>query len=100
MVMKDKLYKSNHKGGYYRTRKLLIASAVILSGITCVSVPTYINYKNDSKVKAETEIKVETPETEEIIITGTFERIDEGVDKFTCGSESGDSHFEFTYIEK
>ena len=45
MVMKDKLYKSNHKGLYYKTRKALIASAIVLSVFTAVSVPTYINIK-------------------------------------------------------
>ena len=45
MVMKDKLYKSNHKGLYYKTRKTLIASAIVLSVFTAVSVPTYINAK-------------------------------------------------------
>ena len=53
MVMKDKLYKSNHKGIYYKTRKALIASAVVLSAFVAVSVPTYINFKNVSKVKHE-----------------------------------------------
>ena len=53
MVMKDKLYKSHHKGIYYKTRKALITSAVVFGAFVAVSVPTYINIKNVSKVKHE-----------------------------------------------
>ena len=80
MVMKDKLYKSNHKGGYYRTRKLLIASAVILSGITCVSVPTYINIQNHNAVKAE-KINVFTKDGSKNIVKGVKN------DKYLYGNE-------------
>lgn len=51
MVMKDKLYKSNHKGIYYKTRKSLIAGAVVLGVFTMVSVPTYINAKKQLQVE-------------------------------------------------
>ena len=67
MVMKDKLYKSNHKGLYYKTRKTLIASAIVLSVFTAVSVPTYINAKKsiEAEKKAAREyVEVEHPEVE------------------------------------
>lgn len=42
MVMKDKLVKFNHKGMYYRFRKLGIVFLALISVGTIVAVPTYI----------------------------------------------------------
>ena len=53
MIMKDKLYKTYHKGLYYKTRKFLIGSAVVLSAFTAVFVPTYINLKQAKKANVE-----------------------------------------------
>ena len=45
MVMKDKLVKFNHKGMYYRLRKIgFIFLAVVTVG-TIVAVPTYITMR-------------------------------------------------------
>ena len=45
MVMKDKLVKFNHKGMYYRFRKLGIALLALISIGTVVAVPTYITFR-------------------------------------------------------
>ena len=45
MVMKDKLVKFNHKGMYYRMRKLGIVFLALISVGTIVAVPTYITFR-------------------------------------------------------
>ena len=45
MVMKDKLVKFNHKGMYYRFRKLGIVFLTVISIGTIVAVPTYITFR-------------------------------------------------------
>ena len=45
MVMKDKLVKFNHKGMYYRFRKLGIVFLAVISIGTIVAVPTYIAFR-------------------------------------------------------
>ena len=45
MVMKDKLVKFNHKGMYYRFRKLGIVLIALISIGTVVAVPTYITFR-------------------------------------------------------
>ena len=44
MVMKDKLVKFNHKGMYYKFRKLGIVLLACISVGTIVAVPTYITF--------------------------------------------------------
>lgn len=43
--MKDKLVKFNHKGMYYRMRKLGIVFLALISIGTIVAVPTYITFR-------------------------------------------------------
>ena len=45
MVMKDKLVKFNHRGMYYRFRKLGIVLLALISIGTVVAVPTYITFR-------------------------------------------------------
>ena len=45
MVMKDKLVKFNHKGMYYRFRKMGIVFLALISIGTIVAVPTYITFR-------------------------------------------------------
>ena len=45
MVMKDKLVKFNHKGLYYRFRKLGIVFLAFISVGAVVAVPTYITFR-------------------------------------------------------
>ena len=45
MVMKDKLVKFNHKGMYYRFRKLGIVFLALISIGTIVAVPTYLTFR-------------------------------------------------------
>ena len=45
MAMKDKLVKFNHKGMYYRFRKLGIVFLALISIGTVVAVPTYITFR-------------------------------------------------------
>ena len=49
MVMKDKLVKTNHKGGYYVMKKLCIASIAIASAAFVIAVPTYIVQSSNAK---------------------------------------------------
>ena len=57
MVMKDKLVKFNHKGMYYRMRKLGILFLALISIGTIVAVPTYITFReiNEQAQHAEEE---------------------------------------------
>ena len=48
MVMKDKLVKFNHKGMYYRFRRLGIVFLALISVGTIVAVPTYITFREIS----------------------------------------------------
>ena len=43
--MKDKLVKFNHKGMYYKFRKLGIVFLALISVGTIVAVPTYITFR-------------------------------------------------------
>ena len=45
MVMKDKLVKFNHKGMYYRLRRLGFTFLAVVSIGTIVAVPTYITMR-------------------------------------------------------
>jgi len=45
MVMKDKLVKFNHKGMYYKLRKLGFVFLAAVSIGTIVAVPTYITMR-------------------------------------------------------
>lgn len=54
MVMKDKLYKSGHKGMYYNLKKFGIVSACVLFSVGVVSVPTIINLQKHKTALAET----------------------------------------------
>ena len=45
MVMKDKLVKFNHKGMYYRFRKMGIVFLALISIGAIVAVPTYITFR-------------------------------------------------------
>ena len=45
MVMKDKLVKFNHKGMYYKFRKLGFVLLAVISIGTIVAVPTYITMR-------------------------------------------------------
>ena len=59
MVMKDKLVKFNHKGMYYRFRKLGIVFLAVISIGTIVAVPTYITLREITAQaqKAEAEVQ-------------------------------------------
>ena len=60
MVMKDKLVKFNHKGMYYRMRKLGIVFLALISIGTIVAVPTYITMREIASQAQHAE--VEEPE--------------------------------------
>lgn len=55
MVMKDKLTKNNHKGSYYRARKISLASIISAFAFAIVAIPTYIKVSSlaEKKTKAE-----------------------------------------------
>ncbi len=62
--MKEKLYKTNHKRGYYRVRQFLMVSFLVLSAAVAVSVPTYIGLLNKEAISSNAEeVQSETLET-------------------------------------
>ena len=62
--MKEKLYKTNHKRGYYRVRQFLMVSFLVLSAAVAVSVPTYIGLLNKEAISSNAEeVKSETLDT-------------------------------------
>ena len=68
MVMKDKLVKFNHKGMYYRFRKLGIVFLAVISIGTIVAVPTYITFRemNNQAQHAEEEQQDDLLEEDEV----------------------------------
>ena len=68
MVMKDKLVKFNHKGMYYRFRKLGIVFLAVISIGTIVAVPTYITFRemNNQAQHAEEEQQPDLLEEDEV----------------------------------
>ena len=68
MVMKDKLVKFNHKGMYYRFRKLGIVLLAVISIGTIVAVPTYITFReiNNQAQHAEEEQQDSLLEEDEV----------------------------------
>ncbi len=72
MQMKDKLVKTNHKGGYYTMKKMSIGLLAIASGAFIIAIPTYIvqnhNKKNSIGLAEEnTSEKVESNSEEETL---------------------------------
>ena len=43
MVMKDKLEKTYHKGGYYFIKKVSIIFLAVMTGAFIIAIPTYIS---------------------------------------------------------
>ena len=66
--MKDKLVKFNHKGMYYRFRKLGIVLLAVISIGTIVAVPTYITFReiNNQAQHAEEEQQDSLLEEDEV----------------------------------
>ena len=62
--MKEKIYKTNHKRGYYRSRQFLMVSFLVLSAAVAVSVPTYIGLLNKEAISSNAEeVQSETLDT-------------------------------------
>ena len=62
--MKEKIYKTNHKRGYYRIRQFLMVSFLVLSAAVAVSVPTYIGLLNKEAISSNAEeVQSETLDT-------------------------------------
>lgn len=71
MVMKDKLVKTNHKGGYYKMKKASVASLVMASAFFACFIPTYLtvnSYNINQQVRAD-DVKDEKPAEEQKILT-------------------------------
>ena len=67
-MMKDKLYKNNHKRMYYVMRKTLLSLAVFVGVATAVAIPTTLNVLRTEPTTlkaAEVEEKVEKEKVEE-----------------------------------
>ena len=65
-MMKDKLYKTNHKTAYYVMKKTLVSFAIFLGVGMAVGIPTTLNVLSSEPktLKAEEGLKVETSEEE------------------------------------
>lgn len=64
--MKDKLYKNNHRGIYYRIKGGIFAFTLFASALAVVTIPTYIALKSVNKqaTKAEEEIVEEVEDND------------------------------------
>ena len=65
--MKDKLYKNNHRGIYYRLKAFFFAFAIFSGAMAIAIIPTYIVIKDNIKeqTNAESEkIEEDNPEEE------------------------------------
>ena len=64
--MKDKLYKNNHRGIYYKVKAIFFVFVVFASAMAIAVIPTYIVLKDSAEqsTKAEPEV-VEVEEQEE-----------------------------------
>ena len=65
-MMKDKLYKTNHKTAYYVMKKTLVSFAIFLGVGMAVGIPTTLSVLSSEPktLKAEEGLKVETSEEE------------------------------------
>lgn len=67
--MKDKLYKNNHRGIYYRVKGFFFAFALFAGAMAIAVIPTYIFIKDSVKEPTHAEVeKVDEendPEVEE-----------------------------------
>ena len=71
--MKDKLYKNNHRGIYYKAKAIFFIFVVFASAMAIAIIPTYIVIKDSAEqsTKAEPEVveveeeKEESEESEE-----------------------------------
>ena len=61
--MKDKLYKNNHRGIYYRVKAFFFIFALLAGAMAVAVIPTYIAIKEN--VKEPTHAEVEEVEVEE-----------------------------------
>lgn len=63
--MKDKLYKNNHRGIYYRIKGIFFAFVLLVSSAVVAIIPTYIALTSNVKeaTLAETEIEEEKEDT-------------------------------------
>ena len=64
--MKDKLYKNNHRGIYYKVKAFFFVFVIFATAMAIAVIPTYIAIKDNSEqsTKAEPEV-VEVEEKEE-----------------------------------
>ena len=65
-MMKDKLYKTNHKTAYYVMKKTLVSFAIFLGVGMAVGIPTTLNVLSTepTSLKAEEVERVDTSEEE------------------------------------
>lgn len=65
--MKDKLYKNNHRGIYYRLKAFFFAFAIFSGAMAVAIIPTYIvikdNFKEQTNAESE-KIEEDNPEEE------------------------------------
>ena len=67
--MKDKLYKNNHRGIYYRVKAFFFIFALFAGAAAVAVIPTYIAIKENVKepTHAEVEEQNEDNEGEEVV---------------------------------
>ncbi len=64
-MMKDKLYKNNHKTMYYVTKKTLLSMFVFLGLSAAIGIPTTLNVLSTEPVDLHAEVEKENTSEEE-----------------------------------
>ncbi len=62
--MKDKLYKNNHRGIYYRMKAFFFIFALSAGAMAVAVIPTYLSLKGNAKEPTHAEVE-EAPKEEE-----------------------------------
>ena len=63
--MKDKLYKNNHRGIYYRVKAFFLAFAIFAGAAAVAVIPTYIALKDSIKEPTHAEVEKVDEEDED-----------------------------------
>lgn len=63
--MKDKLYKNNHRGIYYRLKAFFFAFAIFSGAMAVAVIPTYIVLKDNVKEQSNAQVEEPVHEDEE-----------------------------------
>ena len=63
--MKDKLYKNNHRGIYYRVKAFFFIFALFAGAMAVAIIPTYIVLKDNVKEPTHAQVEEEVEDNQE-----------------------------------